>query len=100
MAGTAKRAKVARKTRSLIAQTFSALENDQLSVTDVLRSPPPCLGRVRVYDVLRRIPHLNRKGAETVLKHAKVWPLITMDNLTSDERSKILTALPPRVRRK
>lgn len=98
--GTAnKRLKKARHTRSLIAQTFDALRNDQVNVSDVLQRPPSCLARIRIYDVLRRIPHLSRDGAETVLRHSKVWPLKTMGNLTPEERQRILAHLPPRVSR-
>lgn len=88
----------ARKQRSQIAQTFAALDNGQIAATNVLRTPPPCLGRVRVYNVLRRIPHLNQSGAENVLLKAKVWPLTTMDNLTNEERDRIISSLPPRVK--
>lgn len=95
----AKRLKKARRTRSLIAQTFASLENDQLTVTDVLRDPPVCLRRIRIYDVLRRIPKLNRDGAEKVLQHAKVWPLSCVGNLTPAEKARIISHLPPRVRR-
>lgn len=100
MSSNSKRLKKARRTRSLIAQTFAALENDQLTVTDVLGDPPACLRRIRIYDVLRRLPHLNRDGAETVLQHAKVWPLATLGNLTPAEKGRIFAHLPPRVRRR
>jgi hypothetical protein len=99
MSGNAKRLKKARRTRTLIAQTFSALDNDQLTVTDVLRDPPRCLRKIRIYDVLRRIPHLNRDGAEKVLQLAKVWPLQTLGSLSPGERQRIISHLPPRVRR-
>lgn len=99
MASSHKRLKKARKTRTLIAQTFVALDNGHVSVTDVLRDPPPCLRRIRIYDVLRRVPHLNRDGAERVLRLAKVWPLATLGNLTPVETARIITHLPPRVRK-
>ena len=98
MSMTAKRLKAARHTRSLIANTFSALDNDQTNVTEILGSPPSCLTRIRVYDVLRRVPRLGRDGAENVLSRAKVWPLTAMGNLTVEERRRILSALPPRVK--
>lgn len=78
---------------------FSALENGNVRVSDVLQDPPYCLRRIRAYDVLRRIPKLNRDGAETVLRRARVWPLTTMGALTIAERSRILHELPPRVRK-
>lgn len=99
MSGTEKRLKKARRTRSQIAKVFAALDNDRIGARELLESPPACLGRIRVYDVLRRLPHLERKGAEHVLSKAKVWPLRTMSSLTEAERRAILAQLPPRVRR-
>lgn len=99
MPGTAKRMSKARRARSQIAKTFSALDNGQLTITDVLRDPPACLGRIRIYNVLRRVPRLGGDGAENVIRRAKVWPLTTMDNLTRDERRTLLRELPPRVKR-
>lgn len=88
----------ARKTRTQIAQTFSALDNDQLSVTELIRNPPACLTRIRAYDVIRRIPHMHNAGAEHVLQHARVWPLRTMGDMTDEEKARIILALPPRVK--
>ena len=99
MAGNRKRLAKARRARSQIAHTFAALDNGHVSVRELLETPPACLGRIRIYDVLRRVPHLDRDGAENVLRRAKVWPLTTMGNLTSAERQKLLLALPPRVKR-
>lgn len=99
MAGTRKRLHKARRTRSQIAQTFTALDNGNVSVTELLEAPPECLKRIRIYDVLRRVPHLGRDGAETVLRRARLWPLVTLGNLTPAERKLILAHLPPRVKR-
>jgi hypothetical protein len=93
-----KRLDKARDTRAANAELFAALSDHRISVRELLERPPESLGRTRVYDVLRRLPHLNRDGAENVLLRAKVWPLTTMDELTDEEREQILTSLPPRVR--
>lgn len=99
MPGTAKRMAKARRARSQIAKTFDALRNGQLSPSDLLRDPPDCLGRTRIFNVLRRFPRLDQDGAENVCRRAKVWPLTTMDNLTPDDRRALLRELPPRVKR-
>lgn len=99
MPSRAERANKARRVRSQIARTFAALENGRIGVRNVLEDPPACLGRIRIYDVLRRFPHLDRDGANHVCQKAKVWPLVTMDNLTEAERKRILIALPPRVKK-
>lgn len=99
MPGTAKRMAKARRARSQIAKTFDALRNEQLTITELLRDPPPCLGRVRIYNVLCKVPRLGGDGAENVIRRAKVWPLTTMDNLSLDERRTLIRELPPRVKR-
>src|SRR5438445_7205309 len=90
--------KKAQKTRSHIAQVFAALAHEHITLTDVLRRPPTCLNRVLIYDVLRRSPHLGKEGAEKVLKMSKIWPLTRTGALAPEERSAIITHLPPRAR--
>ena len=89
----------ARKTRSQMRQLFARIERDELSVSELLMRRPRCLERISVYDVLRRLPHLDRTGAERVLKKSKVWPLTKWRDLTIEDREKILLWLPPRVKR-
>jgi hypothetical protein len=89
----------ARKTRSQIARLFLHLEQGDITVTELLGSRPQCLERIRVYDVLRRVPHLDRTGAEKVLRNAQVWPLTKWGDLTVKQRQRILMHLPPRVQR-
>jgi hypothetical protein len=88
----------ARRTRTANAEVYAALIDDRMTVRELLERPPTSLGRTRVYDVLRRLPHLGRNGAENVLVRAKVWPLTLMDELTDEEREQILDSLPPRVK--
>lgn len=89
----------ARKTRSQIARLFARVERDELSVTELLGRRPSCLERMSVYDVLRRLPGLDRTGAERVLRISKIWPLTKWADLTIEDREKILVNLPPRVKR-
>lgn len=93
-----KRTRAARKGRTQIAQTFDALSNGQLSYSDVLQNSPRCLERVRVFNVVRRLPHMGDDGAEKCLMKAKVWPLTRMRDLTEDERERIIAHLPPRAK--
>lgn len=95
---TTKRTKQALRTRRQIARTFDAIQLHELNVSDVLHDVPACLRRVRVFDVVRRFPHLKGDGASNVLRKAKVWPLTRMGNLTTEERDRILAHLPPRVK--
>jgi hypothetical protein len=98
MATTQKRTKQAIHTRSQIAKTFAAIERHDITPSDVLHRSPACLKRVRVFDVVRRFPHLKGDGASNVLRNAKVWPLVRMGHLTDEERDRILSCLPPRVK--
>jgi len=93
-----KNIKKAQKTRSQIARVFEAVAHERVSATDVLRTPPSCLNRLLIYDVLRRMPSLGKDGAENVLKASRVWPLTRVGNLTPEEKSAIISHLPPRVR--
>jgi hypothetical protein len=95
---TTKETRQAIRTRRKIARTFDAIQSHELNVSDVLHATPPCLRRLRVFDVVRRFPHLKGDGAENVLRKARVWPLTRMGNLTPEERDRILAHLPPRVK--
>lgn len=99
MASRADRARKARAQRSKIARIFDAMESGRIGAKYVLDSPPEVLRNIRIYDVLRRLPHLDRKGAEHVCTKAHVWPLTVVGNLTEEERKRILSTLPPRVQR-
>lgn len=92
-----KQIRQAQRTRRQIARVFIDMNDERLSPTDVLHASPACLQRVRVFDVVRRFPHLKGDGASNVLRKAKVWPLTRMGHLTDEERDRILTCLPPRV---
>src|SRR5882757_3044628 len=94
-----KQIKQAQKQRTQIAQVLRAVSNGHVTPDELLQRTPACLGRVRVFDVVRRFPHLKGDGAEHVLLNAKVWPLKRMRVLTSEERNAILANLPPRVRK-
>ena len=89
----------ARKTRRLVAAAFTSLENGQLTLWSVLEDPPDVLKHVDIWDVMRRSPKLGREGTTKCLQRAKVWPHITLGNLTEEERSAIRANLPERARR-
>lgn len=93
-----KRTRQAQRTRRQIARTLDDVSSHKIAVSVVLHETPACLGRVRIYDVVRRFPHLKGDGASNVLRKAKVWPLTRMGQLTDGERDAILSHLPPRVK--
>lgn len=99
MGAKAKRLQKARRVRHLIASEFRALESGQLNVSDALGNPSPVLKRVKVYDVLRRVPGLGEETIKKVLgKHLRIWPMDRIGALSEKQRHDILAALPPRVK--
>ena len=89
----------ARRVRSSITDETRALKNDRITLQSVLEDPESfSLGRCRVFDVLRRAPHLGEKGAKKVLLEAKVWPLDRLRDVPLFDREEILKCLPPRAR--
>jgi hypothetical protein len=99
MGAAAKNLKKARHTRHRIASEFSALESGDVSIEDVLGNATSVLNRVRIFDILRRTPHIREEGANNVLKRAKVWPTLRLGNLSSEERRALSRALPERARK-
>jgi hypothetical protein len=86
--------------RSRMGHDLNALRDARIDLRDALENPGSFLGlsRVRIYDVLRRAPHLGNTGAKKILLTAKVWPLTRLGELEVIERYEILRCLPPRAR--
>lgn len=102
--GTAnRRLKEARKHRHRVATAFKLLESGEITLENLLTRQDikaHSLAKVDLWDVLRRAPNLGRKGAQKVCERAKVFPHTRMRELTDDERSRIIDALPPRARKR
>lgn len=94
-----RRLKQARKTRRQIASLFRDLNDGQETLQHILEDPPRCLNSVRIFDLLRRAPHLGEAGANKCLRTARVWPTIRIGNLTQEQREQILEHLPPRAKK-
>lgn len=99
MGTKAKRLKKARRVRHLIASEFRALEKGTLNVQDALENPSYALRRVKIYDVLRRVPGVGEETIKRILyKELKLWPLDRVGKLSEKQRHDILAALPPRAK--
>lgn len=94
----AKQVRSAQRRRSQIARTFKLMQRDDFDVSSFLDSSPRCLERVTVYDVVRRLPHMGRDGANKCLRKAGVWPTNRWGTLSQDDREAIYAALPPRAK--
>ncbi len=92
-----KRLAKARRIRTRIGLEFKRLEKGQITLRDVLEDPSETpLRRARIYDVLRRSPHMGKSGAKKVLLDAQVWPLDKLGDIELYDREEILKSLPPR----
>lgn len=70
-----------------------------LTLEEILEDPPDAIGRMRVFDVLRRAHWMSDEGADRLLRRARVWPLMTVDDLGTEQRRQLISELPPRARR-
>lgn len=90
--------KEARDVRRLIAKTFEALERHELTLSELILTPPAHTGNCEIHELLRRAPKMGDRGAEKCLKDAKVWPLTKLKNLRLEDKQAVIAHLPPRVR--
>lgn len=78
---------------------FKKLKNGSISLVEILRDPSETpLRRARLYDLLRRSPHLSDKGAKKICLETKLWPLDRVEDIDLFMREEIIKALPPRAR--
>lgn len=80
-----------------IANSLKALEAGDLYIVDLLRNPPPEIGRVRLWVLLTRTPRLGEIGAKRVCEAANVWPLTRIDTIDDSQREALIECLPARV---
>jgi hypothetical protein len=91
-----KRLRDARRRRSQIASVFDRLKNRQLTVEQMLRKPPRCLGKVRIHVLLSHTPYMGDVRVKKCLERADIWPLERIGNLTPEQREEIINCLPPK----
>lgn len=88
----------ARRVRSGMATEFKRLREGEVLLLDLLESPEGPLTHARIWDVLRKAPHLSDMGSKRILLIAKVWPLTKLGELEPVEIEEIIRCLPPRAR--
>lgn len=88
----------ARKIRAARASTLENLENGSLDLVETLRSPPRVLRNATLYDILVAAKTLGPTGAKTTLEGAGLWPLLSLGEVSSTARERIIENLPPRFR--
>lgn len=98
MASKQKRLAMGRKTRAQAGKKLKAVEDGEESVREVLLKNPRSMRSVRLWTLLCKAPHFGEKGVKRVLEKAEVWPTTRLGNLTQDERERVVSVLPPRVK--
>jgi hypothetical protein len=89
----------ARRVRRRTSAELVALSSGRVSLRDVLEDPRKTpLRRARIYDVLRRAPHISDAGAKKILLGSQIWPLTKLGDLSKYDRDSILKYLPPRAK--
>lgn len=98
MSSKSERLAYGRRVKRATAKTLQDLEDDDISLIFILTADLPYLSRVRLWTVMLRAPHFGEKGAKRVCERAKVWPETRLGDLTTEERDRIVAALPPRAK--
>jgi hypothetical protein len=91
-----KRLARARKKRQAAARQLGLLESGSISLRQMLESPQPCMGPVRLWTVMKRTPKMGEAGIKRTLQRAQVWPETKLEDLTPQEVQRVLASLPPR----
>lgn len=94
-----RRLKEARAQRRAIASVFDALRNGRVTLEHVLESPPACLRKVTINQVMIHAPGLGPEGIKKCLKRADVWPEDRIGNIPQGDRIRVAECLPPRARK-
>ena len=88
----------ARRLRAAKAYTLDRLEDGSLDLEAVLRKPPRALRNTTLYDILVATKSLGPTGAKTTLEGAGLWPMLSLGEISSTARERIIENLPPRFR--
>lgn len=89
---------IARKRKRKRAVALAAVATGRLPLRDALRDGHRGLGTCPVWRLLLTAPGLGSTGVRNTLERAKVWPLLTLDELTELQRQAILDELPRRIK--
>lgn len=95
-----KRLVLARRTRDLRASEFARMRDGEFHVRDVLEDPESfSIGSCKLYDLLRRAPHLGTAGAKKICINSRVWPMDRVVDISKWDRDVICQSLPPRAKK-
>jgi len=79
--------------RSERARLKERLRRGELTITDVLRDPPPCVSTAKVLDLILAVPKYGRVKANRLLEQCRVSSSKTVNGLTPRQRSALLDML-------
>lgn len=89
----------AHRTRAERADILQGLEQGTVYIVDLIYDPDPCVQAADLYPVLLRVPGLGRSGIKQACQRARVWPHEKLEGLTEDEKLRLVTCLPARVKK-
>jgi hypothetical protein len=79
--------------RSERARLKERLRAGELTISDVLGDPPPCVHTAKVLDLLLAVPKYGRVKANRVLERCRVSQARTINGLTPRQRKELLDML-------
>jgi hypothetical protein len=79
--------------RSQRARLKERLRNGEISITDVLLDPPPCVSTAKVLDLVLAVPKYGRVKANKLLERCRVSSSKTVNGLTPRQRKELLDML-------
>lgn len=86
----------ARLVRQARAEILGTLRDGSRSLRETLRSPPACLKRCTVYEVIIASHNMGPTGTAKVLEICGVSPITTMEDCPDYIRGRIINQLPKR----
>jgi hypothetical protein len=86
---------LANKVRLERSELKRDLKAGRLSIADVLRDPPLCVERIKVFELLLAVPKLWRVKAERAMRHCGMQPWVRLNALSEVRREQLCRELEP-----
>lgn len=87
----------ARRARAAQGVALAGLATGRIPLSEALRHPPKALRSVDLYVCLMRTPGMGKDRCRQVCERAHVWPHLTLEELSIDQRMALINELPMRI---
>lgn len=84
----------ARTVRAFRASYLARVQAGRLQPADAILRPPEPLQGLEIYYLLMACPGLGRAKVRAVFERSKVWPHLTLAEMTNSERRAVIECLP------